>query len=59
MKTGRTIVLLLGVATGAIVTAMAVGRTGKRTKNFFAKKDTQVERANGLNQYDDSDVYYI
>ncbi|HNP20324.1 MAG TPA: hypothetical protein PKL31_17950 [Fulvivirga sp.] len=59
MKTGKTLVLLLGVATGAIVTAMTVGRTGKRARSLFAKKMSQVENAKGINQYDDSDINYV
>lgn len=59
MNTVKKLALIFGVATGAAVTIMALGKPGKKVKSYFHKKDARNLSSESLKSNDDSEVNYV
>ena len=59
MKTGKKIALFLGIATGAAVAVMTLGKTNKKNRNIASRSVSKSSDKNEASGFDDSDVNYI
>ena len=57
MKAGKSLVWAFGMATGAAVTMMAMGKPGKKTRGYITKKHPSPVKANTLQE--ENDMIYI
>ena len=59
MKTRKKIALLLGIATGITIIAMAFGRTTKKPKNSVVKKETHTNGSAKSEKEVEPDLNYV
>lgn len=59
MKTGKKIALFLGIATGAAVAVMTLGKTNKKNRNIASRSVSKSGDKKDLNSLDDSDMNYV
>ncbi|MEQ8242394.1 MAG: hypothetical protein RIB54_14400 [Fulvivirga sp.] len=59
MKTGKKIALFLGIATGAAVAVMTLGKTSKKNRNIASRSVSKSGDKKDLNSLDDSDINYV
>ena len=59
MKTGKKIALFLGIATGAAVAVMTLGKTNKKNRNIASRSISKSGDKKDLSSLDDSDMNYI
>lgn len=59
MKTGKKIALFLGIATGAAVAVMTLGKTNKKNRNIANRSVSKSNDKDDSNGFEDTDVNYI
>lgn len=59
MNTVKKLALIFGVATGAAVTIMALGKPGKKARTYFQKKEGKNLSHQNFESKDDSEVNYV